>query len=484
MDKPFVPVFEDYREAVEHLNNVKPHGVILGVKYYLINKTDYMFHFYAKYSTPKGRKIYLVEFLYDLRNKDYFYKSNGQLLEFNQRNLDKVIPRLKDVSPYSGHFNKVTKDTIEKFFNMVSTENNKGMYIFMLESIGSIGEERVDMTSRALIRLIKRYNKLELLYKAGVYNTYHRGGAVPYSTALLRKVAEASEKKEVNKPHEVLGLNKQQFKFIRQYRKDDYLDYVTRAHYLEEKDMNLYRNIQKFIKDLEEEFGLEGKLNFYNRSIERFSDFLYNVEKVRSRRPERAGDLTGIIYHFDIKNVKRLVKYLLFECDVSQGMSMREAIRTYRDYYSMCKDMGYNNFTKYPRFLKTYHDVVARNYKLVEDEVKKEKFAEAVKEYDNLTGNIRGTEYTIEKPKNISDLVTEGNELQHCVASYCDRIINKNTNIVFLREKDKPKNPLVTVEVRDNKIVQAYGWTNRVLNTEEKEALSKYAKTKKLEMRV
>ena len=45
---------------------------------------------------------------------------------------------------------------------------------------------------------------------------------------------------------------------------------------------------------------------------------------------------------------------------------------------------------------------------------------------------------------------------------------------MFLRKKDNPKKSLVTLEVRDNKIVQARGPYNRMPTEEEKEVIHRW----------
>jgi hypothetical protein len=64
------------------------------------------------------------------------------------------------------------------------------------------------------------------------------------------------------------------------------------------------------------------------------------------------------------------------------------------------------------------------------------------------------------------------------VATYIDKVINGETQIVFLRLREKSDVSLVTVEIRDNRIVQAKGYKNRQPNAEEKSWLGTFAKSK------
>ena len=61
-------------------------------------------------------------------------------------------------------------------------------------------------------------------------------------------------------------------------------------------------------------------------------------------------------------------------------------------------------------------------------------------------------------PLNADEIVKEGESLKHCVGGYADRHINGTTTILFLRDREKPGKPLVTIEFRGGKIIQIHGW--------------------------
>ena len=51
----------------------------------------------------------------------------------------------------------------------------------------------------------------------------------------------------------------------------------------------------------------------------------------------------------------------------------------------------------------------------------------------------------------------EADELKHCVRSYIGQVVNGKTLIVFCRDVRDVEKPLVTIEVRNGYITQAYG---------------------------
>lgn len=477
----------DFKVADESLfqairdEKIKPTLVLGPVTYYLIDKKPYSFHFYARKESPKGQNVHIFELYYDLRFKEYYIRKNGRDLKFSYQNLDNIIPRVKEIFFHrkkAGTFHD-NDEYIDRFFAMVSVEENKGMYNALLETVGAIGYERTDMTSRALIRLITDYSKLELLYKAGF-------GLSHLSTQTLNTIKEAG-RNNAKKIHQVFGLKRFQLNFLQEelgssaYKIEAIMSNIPAARCLKMSYIDIYRNVISYIPELEERYNLDDRM----REFMNFNTVSNLCAAAQSKEAGGTRDRTffDIIFTYDIKNYKRMLEYLLCECLVSQGLEYHNAIKTYRDYYRMCKEMEYERFDKYPKYLKTYHDVVARNYRVVLDEKQNEIFEEKVKEKEHYAEFTMRGDYAIVIPKTPAEIVTEGNVLGHCVASYVRQILEGKTFIMFLRDKNDLNKPLVTVEVRGGKITQARGFSNRSLEPAEREYLIKYATKHKLERR-
>ena len=84
-------------------------------------------------------------------------------------------------------------------------------------------------------------------------------------------------------------------------------------------------------------------------------------------------------------------------------------------------------------------------------------------------------------PKCTQDIKDEAVQQNNCVASYIDRVIDGHCDILFLRKKDSPDKSLVTIEVVNNKIVQALRRFNDHVTQEDQEAIDywnkKFSKT-------
>ncbi len=96
-------------------------------------------------------------------------------------------------------------------------------------------------------------------------------------------------------------------------------------------------------------------------------------------------------------------------------------------------------------------------------QIRNEKLSEdfANRATDNAWLEYKGTRLSAIIPRQLSEIYEEGRKLNHCVGSYAKRIVDGETVIAFLRVNDKVDQPYCTVEVRDHRIVQARGFSNR-----------------------
>ena len=74
------------------------------------------------------------------------------------------------------------------------------------------------------------------------------------------------------------------------------------------------------------------------------------------------------------------------------------------------------------------------------------------------------------------DIKDEAVSQNNCVASYIDEVIDGKCHILFLRKKDKPNESLVTIEVRNNRIVQAKRRFNEDVTSEDQKAIDAFNK--------
>lgn len=107
----------------------------------------------------------------------------------------------------------------------------------------------------------------------------------------------------------------------------------------------------------------------------------------------------------------------------------------------------------------------------------KEQFDEnAFKKRINESLEWKNDKYAFVYPKTVQDIKDEATRQNNCVASYVDKVIDGHCHILFMRNKDNIDHSLVTIEVRDNLVVQAKGKFNRDVNSEEELIIEKYNK--------
>ena len=172
-------------------------------------------------------------------------------------------------------------------------------------------------------------------------------------------------------------------------------------------------------------------------------------------------------YKYDIKS---LVEYLFNYLKPFENLEHKEAIQLLRDYYRMANAIG-RNVKKYPKYLKSMHDILTSNfnaYKKEYDEILFEKLKKPELEFKDKV-------FCIIVPKNSKEIISEGTSLNQCVGSYVDKILREETYIFFLRKTETSEESLITLELKNNKIVQAKGSYNRPLNEEERKFLGKYS---------
>lgn len=167
-------------------------------------------------------------------------------------------------------------------------------------------------------------------------------------------------------------------------------------------------------------------------------------------------------------SVNKLYKYIYKEVPMKQYIiNPLEIIRLLRDSFNMSKDLGLP-FEKNSKALLRYHDILALEYKTIEDKRLSERFSKEMEKKQYLNYEVNNNNYCIIVPKESQELIKEGKELRHCVGSYIRNVAKGNTHIVFLREKNAINKPHTTIEIDINdKIIQVRQKHNGLLKDRE-----------------
>lgn len=192
-------------------------------------------------------------------------------------------------------------------------------------------------------------------------------------------------------------------------------------------------------------FSIQDSLDF-SSSIE--GDFGFEV-------------LQEIRRHTPIGKIRNYMKRQLAKGTPGHYQTGRQVLIAWRDYLSDCIDLEMNIADEsilFTGYLYQAHQTMIERKKVIADEalnLKIKKRLASLKSYEFRKGGL-----FIRSAKDSAELVEEGNALKHCVGSYARNYAEGKTDLLVIRKEDEPDIPFYTVEVRDNRISQAYGFKN------------------------
>lgn len=326
------------------------------------------------------------------------------------------------------------------FIERVTNDQNREL-IDCVTTLSSRGYGYKRQTIRGLASMFK-YKYLEILSSAGIARPKR----------FFSRTTHTSINREKTKPHEILQVPKYMMQYIREDVSIDLYVLGQLQTGTKRIDANKFREIMSIVKD--------------ESNIRELANVMDNIMQIH--------------IDYDYKNLKKLCLYIFREARLNQGItSPSNVCQLMRDYIRMSREMGLE-YEKYPKSLKKEHDITQMNYKVNENEHQKKAFSLSVAKNSYQELAYKTKEYIVITPEKPDDLVREGNQLSHCVASYVKDVSADRCKIVFLRKADEPEVPLATIEVRGLNIRQAKGRANRSLRDEEKAFISKWAEKKQL----
>lgn len=170
-------------------------------------------------------------------------------------------------------------------------------------------------------------------------------------------------------------------------------------------------------------------------------------------------------------NLQALLKYMDNLATFENVTANTRTLNEIADYANMMYQIS-DKYEKYPRYFLSTHRIASRNYERLKHQFDEINFAKQRKpEYEFKYKN-----FMFIYPKTTQDIKDEAVQQSNCVASYIQDVINGRCHILFLRDKDFPNKSLVTIEVRNGKIVQALQAYNRDCTPEQHEAIEAFNK--------
>ena len=195
----------------------------------------------------------------------------------------------------------------------------------------------------------------------------------------------------------------------------------------------------------------------------------YNQNK--SIKEMYALDSFKLLYkHRDnFREIKEMLNKNELETFVKYITQQKTDAYSYSDYLRACKGLELNmneSKNRYPHNFKRWHDIRIDEYHSKLAEIDKRKKQELYENFANVSNKYMALQRQLKDgyitliAKTPIDLINEGEKLHHCVGrmGYDQKFARGETLIFFIRTKEQPEIPLVTLEYspKTHKILQCY----------------------------
>ncbi len=174
----------------------------------------------------------------------------------------------------------------------------------------------------------------------------------------------------------------------------------------------------------------------------------------------------------------RLIRYLDVQSENCHMGTIETTRGSWRDYLHAAQAMGYplhRDNVLLPRNLAEAHETAteAHRRKMQAERAKAafqreqeriSAYARRKMELDKKYAYEDG-DFLIRVPESADEIKSEGQKLKHCVGGYADRHVDGAATILFMRKKDDPDTPWLTIEMNGNRMIQIHGYRNEGLYT-------------------
>lgn len=236
---------------------------------------------------------------------------------------------------------------------------------------------------------------------------------------------------------------------------------------------NLANNCEKYRKKgtFEEIFGVDR--SYLNFMIENdiTPDELNILAKIKIKDINLIRYLEGFNYQLD-----SLLQYCK-PLDLYKYHLKHSNVHEYLDYIRFAKELRYDISNKsilYPKNLKEQHNKLQN---LIETNKNKAITKKIKLRYNKNKKNIyQNKKYIIFPASSVDELIEESAQQNNCVKTYAERYSKGQCDIYFMRLLNDQKKSLVTVEIKDNKVVQQRTKNNNDTTPEQKRFLKLWEK--------
>lgn len=193
-----------------------------------------------------------------------------------------------------------------------------------------------------------------------------------------------------------------------------------------------------------------------------FNEIMLQID-VQKHHGKMVDGGSHLVHYKQMRKLPKAIKRTKFLNYIKKQKFSNFSISYYLDYINMLQELDtpLDDSMVFPKDLQKAHDKAVDTINRLERELKRQTYDKRLNQIKNYDKEI--DEFVFLVPKDLQEIVDEGNELRHCVGNqdYLDRHANGQTTIVFIRQKDKPNQPYFTMEYANQRVVQIQGKRNR-----------------------
>ena len=171
-----------------------------------------------------------------------------------------------------------------------------------------------------------------------------------------------------------------------------------------------------------------------------------------------------VSYVSNTTNLEEIAEYISLNRFIKYSKMCREKVDTYlySDYLRFAKLLGLdlkNNKYAFPKDLEIEHDKLSKQYKVQCNKLMKKAIIKRGKELS--INKYQNNKFIIFPALTVESLKDESKQQNNCVRTYAEKYAAGTCDIYFMRDIRKPKKSLVTIEVKNNKVVQSRTKNNK-----------------------
>lgn len=301
---------------------------------------------------------------------------------------------------------------------------------------------------------------------------------------------------------------------VQDYRKDIYLDEYTHAHNISitKSPAQCIKEVINHLKECQ-----TVSVSYFNEIVDYYNNGEFAIHDALVKM-EKKPEFQGIFSYYDNSWSRECYVNVFDDCDSYKSLTIKHRIFNVIKDYSLeleafCRwikkqqnidknDLDYLfNSNHYPDYLRCEYEL-KQGYRSKMNKYPdnfRTEFHKAEVEFEAERGKVDEFKFSLQQehyrdlehvgrkfcmiiPKHPNEIKNEANCLHHCVRTYIKPMTEGETLIMFLRDKNEPDVPLITVEVKNGVIRQAYGDHDSKPLKEHLDFLRMWAKNKKLEM--